>query len=241
MSNKGICNKRGAIWISAVIYALVAVTALIIVLEAGLPFIKSLQERSAVSRARSVISSTDQQIVEVAREGQGSQRVVPFEVADGEVKVENNMLTWKIETASKILEPRTRVDFGNIKIASDIDVSSINLVSNTIIQNSRILANFTKLGSKTNWTSINTSGLINFIEFKATGAKTNGTFSFFLNQNSSSAVGTGYTELLQEGNALASATLKAHVNSTIYDYDLLFTLDSKADFLRVEVENLITR
>ena len=230
-------GKKGAIWVSAVIYVLIGVVVLTVVIEAGVPLIKKLQERSDVNRARNTFTAIDQQIQEVAKEGQGSQRVVPLEISEGTVRVEDNKLRWKIETTSKIIEPKTRVELGNLVIASDVDVSAAEHASSFIIQNSKILVNFTKLGSQSNQTTVNTSALMNYVTFKDTGASTTGTFTFFINQNSSSTTGTGYTELLQSGTGLASATLKTHVNSTIYDYDLLLSLDSKADFIRATIEN----
>ena len=229
--------KKGAIWVSAVIYVLVGIIVLTVVIEAGIPFIKSLQERSNVNRARNTFSSLDQQIQDVAKEGQGSQRIIPLEVSEGSVKVEDGKLRWKIETDSKVLEPRTRIELGNLVIASDVDVSATDFTNYHVLQNSRILVNFSRYGSKDNHTSINTTSLINYIRFKDTGAQTTGAFTFFINQNSSSTTGTGYTELQQTGSGLASATLKAYVNSTVYEYDLLLTLDSKADFLRAQIEN----
>lgn len=230
-------NKKGAIWVSAVIYVLIGVVVLTIVIEAGVPLIKKLQERSDVNRARNTFTAIDQQIQEVAKEGQGSQRVVPLEVSEGTVRVEDNKLRWKIETTSKIIEPKTRIELGNLVIASDVDVSAAEHASSFIIQNSKILVNFTKFGSQSNQTTVNTSAMINYVTFKDTGSSTTGTFTFFINQNGSSANGTGYSELLQTGTGLASATLKTHVNSTIYDYDLLLSLDSKADFIRATIEN----
>ena len=230
-------GKRGAIWVSAVIYVLIGVVVLTIVIEAGIPLIRSLQERGNVNRARNTFTAIDGQIVEVAREGQGSQRVVPLEVSEGTVKVEDGRLRWKIETTSKIIEPKTRVELGNLVIASDVDVSAAEHPSSFIIQNSRILVNFTRFGSSANHSAINTSSLINYVQFKDTGAVTSGTFTFFINQNASTTYGTGYTELLQAGTGLTSATLKAFVNSTLYEYSILLTLDSKADFIRAEIED----
>lgn len=230
-------NSKGAIWVSAVIYVLVGIIVLTIVIEAGLPLIKGVRERSDVNRARNTFAALDQQIQELSREGQGSQRVVSLDVSEGTVKVEDGKLRWKIETDSKVLEPRTRVELGNLVIASDVDVSAADHASSHILQNSRILVNFTRFGSSSNRTSLNTSSLISFVEFKDTGARTTGVFTFFINQNASSTNGTGYTELLQAGTGLTSATLKAYVNSSVYEYDLLLTLDSKADFLRAEIEN----
>ncbi len=230
-------NRKGEIWVSAVIYVLVGVIVLTIVIQAGIPLIKKLQERNSVNQARNTFTALDQQIQEIAKEGQGSQRVVPLDISEGTVKVEDSKLRWKIETSSKIIEPKTRVELGNLIIASDVDVSAVDYPSSYIIQNSRVLVNFTKFGSQSNQTTVNTSALINYVTFKDTGASTAGTFTFFINQDPSTTNGTGYNELLQSGTGLASVTLTTHVNSTIYDYDLLLSLDSKADFLRATIEN----
>ena len=230
-------GKKGEIWVSAVMYVLVGVIVLTIVIEAGIPFIMGLQERSSVNRARSSFSSLDQQIQAVAREGQGSQRVMPLEVSEGTIRVEDDKLRWKIETKSKVLEPRTRVELGNLVIASDVDVSAADYSGFHVLQNSRILVNFTRFGSSSNFSAINTSSLINYIEFKDTGSRTSGVFTFFINQNATTTVGTGFTELQRAGSGLASATLRTFVNASKYDYDLLLALDSKADFLRATIEN----
>ncbi len=230
-------GEKGEIWVSAVIYVLVGVIVLTIVIQAGIPLIKKLQERNSVNQARNTFTALDQQIQEIAKEGQGSQRVVPLDVSEGTVKVEDSKLRWKIETSSKIIEPKTRIELGNLIIASDVDVSAVEHPGSYIIQNSRVLVNFTKFGSQSSQVTVNTSSLINYLTFKDTGASTAGTFTFFINQNPSTTSGTGYNELLQSGTGLASATLRTHVNSTIYDYDLLLSLDSKADFLRATIEN----
>ena len=230
-------GKKGAIWVSAVIYVLVGIVVLTIVLEAGIPFIKGLQEKSNVNRARNTLTALDQNIQDVAKEGQGSQRIVPIDVSDGTINVQDNKIRWKIETNSKVVEPRSRVELGNLVIASDVDVNAVDYPGFHVLENSRILVNFTRFGSKANHSSINTTSLINYIQFKDSGDKTSGVFTFFINKNASSSVGTGYTELLQAGSGLAGGTLHAFVNTTIYQYDLMLTLDSKADFLRASIEN----
>ena len=234
-------TKRAEIWISAVIYVLVTVVILVLVLEAGIPLINGMREKAAYSRAKETLSSLDKQIEEVAREGQGSQRVISLEVAKGEVSVQGQKLRWKLETDSKILEPRTKVDLGNLKVLADVDAAASDAGSFHIVENSRILVNFTRFGSESNWTAINTSRLINYIQFKADGSKTNGTFNLYLNGTASTGNGTGYTKLVDTGTGLAAAALLAHVNSTNFEYDLQLSLDSKADFLRTELKNVVIK
>jgi len=229
-------GKKGAIWLSAVIYVMIAVTVMIIVLEAGLPLIEGLTERNAFNKIRDTVVSLDKQIQQIASEGQGSQRVIPIEIFDGELQFTDGRLRWKLETESKIVEPRSRVELGNLVIASDVDVTAAALDKYFIVENSRIKINFSKIGSADNFSAINTSNIVNDIFYKDNDARTNGTFTFFVN-DSSSITGTGYTVLEDTGSSLTSASVRAHVNTSNMQYDILLTLDSKADFFRATIEN----
>src|SRR3989338_7604199 len=121
---RSIRQRKGAIWISAVIYVMIAVVVLVIVLEGGLPLIKGLNEKNAFTKVQNILVSLDKQIQQIASEGQGSQRVVPLEITDGELKIEDQKLRWKLETASKLIEPNTRVEQGNLVIATGVDVTA---------------------------------------------------------------------------------------------------------------------
>jgi hypothetical protein len=232
---------KGQIWISAVLYVLIAVAIMVLVMEAGIPIIKNLRDKGAFNRARDTMIAIDQQIEEIAGEGQGSQRVIPLDVNKGTVDVANQALRWKIETDSKIVEPKTKMEMGNLVVSADVDVSAASYATSYILENSYLLVNISKNGTESNWSAINTSRLINYITFKGTNTRTNGTFSFLINNSAASGVGTGYTKLLDSGNNLASATVLTHVNSTNFDYDLELTLDSKADFVKASLKNVVTK
>ena len=227
-------EKRAEVWVSAVLYVLIVVSVVVIVLNVGIPFIDSLRERSAVTKARDTLSALDQHIEDIAAEGQGSQRVVPIEVGEGTLRVVDNKLQWEIETKSKIIEPGSKIDLGNLVISSDVDVSAKEVGNFFVLQNSIISANFSKLGSETNFTS----SILNSLTFKDNSAKTNGTFVFRVAGNSSTETGTGYTRLKEAGEGLVSGAVLAHVNSTAYEYELEFTLGSKADFIKTELKNV---
>ncbi len=231
-----LSSRKGAIWISAVLYVLIAVVIMVIVLEAGLPLIKSLNEKSSFTRIRDTLVGLDRQIQQVASEGQGSQRIIPLEVTDGEFRIEQQKIRWKLETDSKIVEPKTRIELGNLVVASGVDVTASNVGDFFIVENSRIRANFSRIGSASNYSSINTSAIINNVIFKDSSAQTAGTFTFFVN-DSNSLAGNGYTSLEDAGSGLTSASVRAHVNNSAMAYDIVLTLDSKADFLRAAIEN----
>ena len=229
-------DKKGAIWISAVIYVIVVVVIMIIVLEAGLPLIEGLTEKNAFNKIRNTVVALDKQIQQIASEGQGSQRVIPIEITDGELKITDQRLRWKLETDSQLVEPKSRVELGNMVIASGIDVTARSVDSYFIVENSRIRINFSKIGASNNFSDINTSGIINDIFYKDNDARTNGTFTFYVN-DSSSLTGTGYTKLEDEGTSLTTAAVRAHINNSAMQYDIVMTLDSKADFFRARIEN----
>jgi len=229
-------DKKGAIWISAVIYVMVVVVVMVIVLEAGLPLIKGLTEQNAFNKIRNTIVILDKQIQQIASEGQGSQRVIPIEITDGELKVTDQKLRWKLETDTKIVEPQSRVELGNLVIASDVDVAASTVGNFFIVENSRIRINFSKIGSSTNYSAITTAGIVNDVFYKDNDARTNGTFTFFVN-DSSSLSGNGYTTLEDTGTSLTSVAVRAHINNSAMQYDIVMTLDSKADFFKASVEN----
>ncbi len=230
-------SKRGEIWISVVIYVLIVVVVMLLILEAGLPILNNARDRSSYAKMKETMQTLDQQITDIANEGQGSQRVIHLDVPKGDVEVSDNKLIWKMETGTKVLEPRTRVDQGSLVIASDLDVTATEYATSYIIQNSRILLNVTKFGSSTNWTAIDTSSLINYTEFKDTGARTGGKFKFVVQKSENSTTGNGYTSLKETGTKLTTAVVTSHVNNSNYEYDLKISLDSKADFFRATIEN----
>src|SRR3989338_8258952 len=126
-------GRKGAIWVSVVIYVMVAVIVMVIVLEAGLPLIKGITEKNAFNKIRNTLVVLDKQIQQVASEGQGSQRVIPVEITDGELTVSDQKLRWKLETGAKLVEPRSRFELGNLVIASDVDVTAAAVDSYFIV------------------------------------------------------------------------------------------------------------
>jgi len=67
-------------------------------------------------------------------------------------------------------------------------------------------------------------------------------FTFDIGDSDDTTLSIGsYTELLDEGEGLGTAAIKAHCNQSEFIYDLIFTLDSEADFIRADMENLVRK
>ena len=61
--------------------------------------------------------------------------------------------------------------------------------------------------------------------------------SVILDNFYNSSGGTGYSELIRSGEHLSKAEALVHVNASNMEYDIVYTLQSSADFLIIRVEN----
>ncbi len=231
-------SKKSQTWISAVLYILIMVTAIVIVLEIGIPLLNKLKYKTMTSKQEDFMNSLDQHIVDISNEGQGSQRVIPLELREGEFIVLSDRVYWQLKTKSKLMEQRTYIEKGNLVVSSNVDVYATEDSNTHILRNSYLQVNMSRFGSETNWTSINTGLLINNVMFRKSGSVISGNFNFTIGGNATTAYGNGYTSLDRTGANIDSASVTAHINSSPYEYDLIFTLDSEADFVKTELKNI---
>ena len=218
------------------LYFLIMAGAVALVLGAGKPILDRMRDKSVFYEMKDSFTAIDKQIEDIASEGPGSQRVIPLDVRRGKLVIEDDKLRWEMETNARLMEPRSKMELGNLIVASEIDVTTTQTSAYYLLSNSYIQANVSRYGNQTNQTTVNTSLLINWI--KVGDDKIAGTFDFMIAGDSTTQNGTGWTELKQAGSSMATGSLVTHMQTSNYDYDLLFTLDSKADFLTVTIENL---
>ena len=242
MKSKQKSQKKAQVWVSAIIYTLVAILALVLILNTGIPILTELKDRAVFEKVKEIMLDMDEHITEIASQGIGSQSSVSFEVKDGEISFDNNQMIWEIETKSEIISPRTRTKIGNLIIASNANVRTIE-TSNHFIMESYILNDtfrfaVNKLGSSGSLVSYNVSDVVANISYN--GDNMDGDFKFSLNDEPTSMNGTRYIEMIPSGNNsnLGSARIIAHMNSEFANYDLVFTLGSFADFVTVNIKNI---
>jgi len=233
--------KKSQIWISAIIYTMVAVITLVIILNTGIPILTDMKEKVVFNKAKEVMLELDRQISEIAAQGEGSQAEVSFEVRDGEIYFYDNQLIWEIETKSQLMSPRTSITQGNLIISSNANVRTFE-TDNTFIMQTKIKddtfsVEINKLGSEAFPISFNSSVIIIDITFNVEGML--GDFIFSLNNDPNSVEGIGYIEMIPQGNNtnLGTAKVVAHMDTQFGTYDLEFILQSYADFLIVNVKN----
>lgn len=237
-----IMQKKGEVWVSAVLYILIIMSAIILVIKIGVPMIEKMSDKSSFSNSKSTMLSIDKTINEVANEGEGSQRVIPVDIKDGKISIKNNEISWEIKTKNDIMESRSDQNFGNLKISSNSNVKTFetnsSYIMETTIEGDVFNVSMKKIGSESNYSNFNTSELIEGIWYN--GEKLNGTFSFTINGDVSTETGNGYTIMVPSGNNtnLGKASVVAHINSSEKEYELEFTLESFGDFLSVEIKDI---
>ncbi len=239
--------KKSQIWISSILYILIVISVMVIVLEVGVPIISNLKDRAAFEDVKSSSQVLDSYIRTVASEGPGSQRIIPLEVKRGRIYSNNDKLVWELPVTSKVLEPRTRIDFGNlafIGLPSNLTVTAYESNDSCyyIIENGVLRVNLTVFGNKTKSkencsTFVNTSRIINSIYSIKEGKYLIGGLSFFLSNDEDTKTGQGYSELDNSGDLLGSAFVTYYVNSSNYDYSFEIGLESSADFLVTRLDD----
>ncbi|MFH1315892.1 MAG: hypothetical protein ABII01_00045 [Candidatus Woesearchaeota archaeon] len=241
-------RKKAQIWISAVLYILIVSVAMVLILQAGLPLLNNMRDRASYTRAKDTMVGIDKQIIDVASEGEGSQRIIPIEIKQGELIFDddNNNMRWQLSTKTKVIEPRSKIELGNIDVFTNVDVNTLDAVecfpdSETecyLLENSRIRVKLLKVLQGDPKTSTSTEELIQEIEFIDSGEKMTDNIEFGVNGAGNS--GKWYTELSPSGNNtdIDKASVTLHMidtGTTPKKYDLKITLESEADFIKTEL------
>src|SRR3990167_9519809 len=93
-----ISNKKGDIWISAVLYFGLGIVVLSLILAAGLPVINKLRDKNIIIQTKDIMFSLDNLIRDVARSGAGEQRAVNLDIKKGQFLINNNhdTINWII-------------------------------------------------------------------------------------------------------------------------------------------------
>ena len=111
-------TKKGDVWISAAIYFGLGMVVLSIVLAAGLPVIKKLQDKNTILQTKEVFFTLDNNIREVARGGPGTQRLVRMQVGKGTLMVHGltDQITWTYDTKAPLSEPGQQIAEGHLLV-----------------------------------------------------------------------------------------------------------------------------
>ncbi|MCK4968618.1 MAG: hypothetical protein KAS12_06185, partial [Candidatus Aenigmarchaeota archaeon] len=212
------------------------------VVQTGMPAIEKMQDVSAIDQAKDMLANLDKVIREVATEGKSSTRVVPIQLKKGELYVDNesDKIYYLIETESQVVSPRTKVKVGNLYFASNANVEVQDNGTHFIMINEHEKIAFKKLGNSSNFVSINASELMTYMYLKDTGTYLGANLSIVVDDDATQEAGNGYTLAEATGTGLMRGRIIVHVNQSVSDYDIYFTLEGGADFMQVEVRNYVS-
>lgn len=111
-------NKKGDIWVSAVLYIALGMIVITLILGAGLPLIAKMKDKNTITQTKKMMSSFDDTILNIAQEGPGSRRVIsPLEIGSGRliVNTDEDYIEWKMLTRNRMYEPDIEFAEGNVK------------------------------------------------------------------------------------------------------------------------------
>ena len=96
-------NKKGDIWVSAVLYFGLGIIVISIILAAGLPVINKLKDKNILIQTKELFNVLDENMLTVISGGPDSQRPIKLDIKKGEIKINDkdatppNTIIWRFE------------------------------------------------------------------------------------------------------------------------------------------------
>ncbi len=114
-------NKRGAIWISAVLYMGLGIIILSMILAVGLPAVQKMKDQFTIKETKNLMLVLDENIRTVYQEGPGSQRVVDLKISRGTFEIDDEAedINWSLSTKIPASQPGVETKEGNLIIFTE--------------------------------------------------------------------------------------------------------------------------
>ena len=233
-------EMKGIALIAGVIFLAITITAVVIIYQTGVPFIKKIQSSVTIDQIETAFTQLNKIIQTVASEGRGSQRTITLKVESGEVTVNGSkdFISWDYETDAFVISPRTVQELDNLKIGSNLETSAYESTLNGedvfVLENKHIQVYIKKIGSENNSVQYNTSQLLKGIHQKNSNQDLDLDTLDILFDNGNNT-GIGYTKLDEKGDNLPFGVVTAFMDPDTSDivYHIDFILESGADFLTI--------
>lgn len=232
--------------IEAAVAVAVVLGSTLIVLNSIMPFIEEGKDVQSFTEAKETLAALDQSMQQLLTEAVGARRQIDLNIRDGKLIVAGDEEKIKLRLEGFSLPSAgATVQEGNIVIqgGSTIDAveEDINSDGNTdlVLRNSALTLAIRKIGNSTSWASLNTSTMITEIFNNRTSARIRPGSGIYINDNTATAAGNGYTALTNQGKNIESAAILAFVNSSSgITYEALFTLSAGTDFIDLQVKKI---
>lgn len=231
---------------TAAMYVGVTVTAISVALTAGVPALQNMQEASSIRKAQSFMQELDSNVQEVVSEGEGSSRTVEVSFDRGRMYFSNesDALVYELQTDANVISPQSTRRSGNVILSSNaavtVENASVGGTDCYMMRNDHIEVCIQDIGGPSNFQSMNTSDLLVEYNFTGTSPDTSLNADMFVKLNGipSTGWGKGYTTVEKYGDFIGTGRVQATVRSEYgYTYDVIYSLPTGADFVKVDVQN----
>ena len=241
-NNKGYVS---AAFTHAILFGIVILGVSIILLNSR-PIVESATGSISLKNAENIMNVIDNAIREVAEEGVNSSRLITFSTPD-EFRIidDEDAVEFRTTASSQaVIDHFSRTIRNNLAFIGGGDVSCREQDINNdgtrdfIVENSFLKAGFQKVVKTMPLSPVDTSYTIIQITEKSDNTIISfANSSVVIDNNLSTAIGTGFSEILMAGDALPECTVHFFVNSTPM-YDIYYKLYAGADFFTMEVRNI---
>jgi hypothetical protein len=214
-------KKKGAIWISAVLYLLISVLIMVIVLQVGLPVIDSMRDESVIQNMQNQMITIDDAIRDVSDQEVGSRRKVTVDLQEGSLQAGEDRLSWDMQTEQEIVDQRLLAQRDNLYVSGATDVSAYEYNDSYIIKNSIITLNLSKCEAENNCTEI--TDIFNSVsQTKNTNLIAEEDFSVYYKEGVLFE-GPGYSRLVTKGEAISHAIVEYHLRNPALVLEITLT------------------
>jgi hypothetical protein len=237
---------KGISIISEVLFLAIVVSLVFLVYAMSAPVIQTMQVSAALEQAESFMLNLDSLIQEVASEREGGRRSFHLSMGAGTVSLgeDNDTIKWVLNSDSPVISPRSMQKLGNLIIGSNLNTMAYEGNHSGqeayVLENEHLRVFVKKIGSAASHQQYNTSDLLLGVYNKDLSEWLGlDRLEISVDNSTDSTNGTGYTELVEEGNALPYGKVLAHINTSYSftsSYNVTFTLESGADFITLEAE-----
>lgn len=204
-----------------------------LVLSLSQPIIDTATAEDRLREAENLMRFIDNTINDVASEGLGSKRIISFN-SPGSFQSIRQEDAIQMYEESTVIEQFPKKISGNLVYIPGSDVSCYD-DENLTMENSYLKVVFQKIDPES---EIDTKNNIILLKEKVTGKEIRPVnSSIVIDDNPSTAYGTGYSEIPRTGENLPACQVHFYVNSAV-SYDIYYTLYAYADFLAVEIRNV---
>ena len=112
-------KKKGAIWVSTVLYILITIAVLGIAFAALKPEIDRMRDKAIIEQSLKMMNNIDETFNQV-NETQGTKRQIQIQLKKGNLIFDcgvgyQKKILWEFETTYKYSQPNAEINIGNIK------------------------------------------------------------------------------------------------------------------------------